>query len=170
MDARLRPRRGVSPRGPRCGRGRLPARDPAAPGGGEEGEALGHPPATRIGRPGLRSGEARPDARDRRRHRVGADRVRQPGPRLRQLRGPRHLRHRSAKKALAAPASRRPDPLRVLDDRTQQRRLGSDDALDHRCARRRRMGDQRPQMVHVERHDRRLPDCDGRHRAAGGCL
>src|SRR6266851_3985660 len=117
------------------------------------------------GWPGLRAGEARPDARDRRRQRVGADCVRQPGPRLRQLRGPRHLRHRGAEATLAAPTTRWPDPLRVFHDRAQHRRLGPDAALDHRGARPRRVGDQRPQVVHVERHDRRLPHSHGRHRA-----
>ena len=55
----------------------------------------------------------------------------------------------------------------VLDDRARDRRLRPDAAADARGARRRRLRDQRAQVVHVERLDRRLPDRDGRHRPRG---
>ena len=69
-------------------------------------------------------------------------------------------RHRGAEGAVDAPAARRQAPLRLLDDRARRRRRPHA-ARHHRGARRRRVGDQRPQVVHVQRVDRRLPHRDG---------
>ena len=44
----------------------------------------------------------------------------------------------------------------LLDDRARRRRLGPPLAADHRAPRRRRVGDQRPQVVHLERQAGRL--------------
>ena len=52
---------------------------------------------------------------------------------------------------------------------TEPETAGSDPTLLHdpRRARRRRVGHQRPQVVLLQRLDRRLPDRDGRHRPRG---
>ena len=54
----------------------------------------------------------------------------------------------------AASAARRQDPLGFFDDGAEHGRVRSDAALHHGSARWGRVGDQRAQMVHVERHDR----------------
>ena len=66
----------------------------------------------------------------------------------------------------ASAAGRRPE-VGVQHDRARHRRLGPDAARDPRGARRRRVGDQRPQVVLLQRLDRRLPDRHGGHRSRG---
>ena len=77
---------------------------------------------------------------------------------------PRRARHRRAEGALAPAAARRRDPLVLLDDRARHERLGSDPARLARRARRRRVGHQRPQVVHVGLQRRVDRDRDGGHR------
>ena len=79
--------------------------------------AVGHAPRSRARRPGLRPAQARAAQRDPRPVAVGADRLRLPGPRHRQRRDHRPLRHAGAEGALPAPAARRRDLLLLLDDR-----------------------------------------------------
>ena len=71
---------------------------------------------------------------------------------------------RRAARALAGAAARGTDPLLLLDDRARGLRLGPDPAAGARRARRRRVGDRRPQVVHLRRGRRRAGDRDGRHR------
>ena len=106
-------------------------------------------------RPGLRAGEAGAAQRDPRPLRLGAVGVRLPGARLRQRRDPRPLRHRGAEGTLPAAAARRRDLVVLLDDRAARRRR-PDAVHDPRRARRRRVGDQRREVVLVERPLRQL--------------
>ena len=80
---------------------------------------------------------------------------------------PRRARDRGAARALARAAARGPDPLLLLDDRARGLRLGPDPAAGAGGARRRRVGDRRPQVVHLGRRRRRAGDRDGRHRPRG---
>ena len=124
--------------------------------------AVGRAPAARARRPGLRPGQARADARDPRHLAVRAERVRLPGAGLRQQRDPRARRHRRAEGALAASAAGRRPAVGLLDDRARHRRRRPDAAAHARgSTRRRRVGDQRPQVVLLQRVDRRLPDRHG---------
>ena len=93
-----------------------------------------------------------------------ADRVRLPGPRLRQQRDPRPLRHARAEGALPRAAARQRDRLLLLDDRAAGRRR-PEGVHHHRRARRRRVGHQRREVVLLARVDGVVPDRDGRHRA-----
>ena len=96
---------------------------------------------------------------------VGPARLRLPGAGRRQRRDPPPVRHRRAEGALALPARRRRDPLVLLDDRARGAGLRSDDAA-HACgARRRRLGDRRPQVVLVGRRGRGVRDRHGGHRS-----
>ena len=60
------------------------------------------------------------------------------------------VRHRRAEAEVAGAAHRGADAIRLLDDRARHRRIRSAVAQDHRPSRRRRVGDQRPQVVHLE--------------------
>ena len=128
---------------------------------------MGRTPPAGPRRPGLRSSEARPDARDPRHVVLRVECVRLPGARLRQQRDPRARRHAGAEGALAPPTARRGAQVGVLDDGAGDARLGPDAAAHACCARRRRVRPERAQVVHVERLDRGLPDRDGRDRP--GC-
>ena len=98
----------------------------------------------------------------------GQRRLRVPGTGRGQRRDPAHVRHRRAEGALAAAARRRADPLVLLDDRARGAGLRPDDAPHARGARRRRMGDRRPQVVLVGSRRRGVRDRDGRHRPRRG--
>ena len=98
----------------------------------------------------------------------GQRRLRLPGTGRRQRRDPAPVRHRRAEGALAAAARRRPDPLVLLDDRARGAGLRPDDAAHARGARRRRVGDRRPQVVLVGRRGRGVRDRDGGHRPRRG--
>ncbi len=93
-----------------------------AQGRGPQAGVVGRPPAARHGRPRLRPGEARADARDPRAVRVRPGDLRQPGARFRQRRTDRGRRHRGSEGALDAAAPRRQDALLLLDDRADGRR------------------------------------------------
>ena len=77
---------------------------------------------------------------------------------------PRRARQPRAARALARAAARGRDPQLLLDDRARHLRLGPDRAAGARRARRRRVGDQRPQVVDLGRGRRRAGDRDGGHR------
>ena len=124
---------------------------------------MGRPPAAGPRRAGLRPGQARADARDPRHVAVRARGVRQRGAGLGQLRDPGAGGHAGPEGALPAPAAGRRPAVRVLDDRAGHGGLRSHAAADARRARRRRVGDQRPQVVLDQRQRRRLPDRDGGH-------
>ena len=86
------------------------------------------------------------------------------GARHRQHGDPGRARHGRAAGALAPAAARGRDPLLLLDDRAGDRRLRPDRPGRARRARRRRVGHQRPQVVHVGLQRRRGRDRDGRDR------
>ena len=67
------------------------------------------------------------------------------------------------KAAVPGAAAGRADPVVLLDDRAE-RRLGPDAAGDPGLPGRGRVGARRPQVVLLERGDRRVPDRDGRDR------
>ena len=145
--------------------GRTAAGGTSAAGAGQGAGAVGRAPGSRARRPGLRSGQARVDARDPRLQPAGAADVRKRRAGHGQLRDPGDGRHPGAEGALPASAARRRPEVGVQHDRARHRRIGSDDAQDPRRARRRRVGHQRPQVVLVQRLDRRLHDRDGGHRS-----
>ena len=87
------------------------------------------------------------------------------GARRRQHRDPPPARHRRATRAVPAPAGRREDPQLLLDDRAGDGRLEPGAAGDHRGEGRRRLRDQRPEVVHVVGRRRDVRDRDGRHRS-----
>ena len=58
-------------------------------------------------------------------------------------------RHQGAEGEVAEAAAGRRNPLRLCDDRTQRRLLRRQEHLDHRKTRRRRMGDQRREILHL---------------------
>ena len=97
-------------------------------------------------------------------HDLGAVRLRLPGARRRQRRDPPPVRHGRAEGALPAPARRGRGALVLLDDRARGAGLRPDDAAHPRRARRRRLGDRRPQVVLVGRRGRGVRDRDGGHR------
>ena len=126
-----------------------------------------------LGGPGLRPGQAGPAQRDPRPLAQRPDRVRLPGARLRQRRDPRPLRHRRAQEALPRAAAAPGDRVGVLDDRAA-RRVRPDRVRHPRRARRRRVGDQRREVVLVARQLRRRssscwPSPIPRRSATGGC-
>ena len=131
-----------------------------AQGGGAPKGLVGHPPRARAGRPGLRPAQARAAQRDPRPLAVGADRVRLPGARHRQRRDHRPLRHRRTEGALPAATARRRAVLLLFDDRTTRRRR-PDAVQDQRRARRRRLGDQRLEVLLLQRQNGLVPDRDG---------
>ena len=133
-------------------------------GRGQAARAVGRPPAAGARRPGAGPGSSRPHARDPRHLPDRAARVRQRGSRLGQLGDPGPRRERGTEGALAAPAAGRRPAQRLQHDRARHARVRSHPAAHQRPARRRRLGDRRAQVVHLERVDRRLPDRDGRHR------
>ena len=114
----------------------------------------------RTRRPGLRSAQARTDERNPGTRRLGAHGLRLPGAGLGQCRDPGALRNRRAEEALPAASARWGDLLLLFDDRAARGRR-PDPVHDARRARRRRVGDQRREVVQLERALRQLPDRDG---------
>ena len=112
-------RRGVAQPG---GSGDVSTDHRPAQGRGPQAGAVGRPPAARHGRPRLRPGEARADARDPRTVHVRPGDLRQPGAGFRQRRTDRGRRHRGSEGALDAAAPRRQDALLLLDDGADGRR------------------------------------------------
>ena len=94
--------------------------------------------------------------------------VRRRRAQLRQPEDPREVRHARAEAEVADPAHRGEDGVGLLDDRARLGRLRSALDQDHRAPRGRRVGDQRPQVVHVERQARRLLHRDVPHGRADG--
>ena len=135
--------------------GRRPAQGAGAPEG-----LVGNASRARARRSGLRPAEAGAAQRDPRPVAVGADHLRLPGPRHRQRRDHRALRHARAEGALPASTARRRAVLQLLDDRTAGRRRPHA-VHDQRCARRRRLGDQRLEVLLLQRQYRVVPDRHG---------
>ena len=137
----------------------------AAAGAGQGARAVGGAPGPRAGRPGLRPGQARAHARDPRDLALRAQRVRQPGARLRQQRDPRA--GRDARSRRSATCTRCwPGDLKSAFSMTEpdSAGLGPDAAEDPRRPRRRRLRHHRAQVVLLQRLDRRLPHRHGGHR------
>ena len=63
----------------------------------------------------------------------------------------RARRHQGAEGKVAEAAAERRNPLRLRHDRTQCRLIGRQEHLDHGQTRRRRMGDQRREILHLRR-------------------
>ena len=82
---------------------------------------------------------------------------------------PHHVRHARAAGAVAPPAARGRDPLGVRDDRAGGRQLGRDEHRVPHRARRRRLRDQRAQVVDLRRGRRPLRGLhpDGQDRPGG---
>ena len=145
-----------------------PGRDPRA---GEVGGPLEPVHARRALRPRAHQLGVRAALRgDGPQPRRGPDGLQLLGAGHRQHGDPRRARDRGAARALARPAARGTDPLLLLDDRARGLRLGPDAAAGARRPRRRRVGDRRPQVVHLGRRRRRPGDRDGRHRPRGPSL
>ena len=125
--------------------------------------APNHP--VEFGGLGSVDGRSRPVERGARAHPARAPRVRLAGARRRQHRDPPPPRHRRATRAVPAPAGRGPDPQLLLDDRAGDGRVEPVAARDHRRQGRRRLRDQRPEVVHVVGRRRGVRDRDGRHRS-----
>ena len=96
---------------------------------------------------------------------MGAARLQLPGARRRQRRDPAHVRHRGAEGALPEAARRGHGALVLLDDRARGLRRRPDRAPHDGGARRRRVGDQRAQVVLVLRRGRGVRDRDGGDRS-----
>ena len=77
-------------------------------------------------------------------------------PELGQPDHPGQVRDRGAEAEVAAPPRRGDDAVGLLHDRARERRLGPALHSDHRHPRGRRVGDQRAQVVHLQRPGRRL--------------
>ena len=107
-----------------------------------------------------------------------AERPLLPDPRGAELRGPRHrqhggagrVRHQGAAGPVAAAAARRRDPVGLLHDRAGRCLLRCHEHLDQHRARRRRLRDQRPEVVVIGRDGSPLPDPDrdGQEQPGGG--
>ena len=170
LDGRVRLRRGRAPR-PAVGRPDLPSPRPRTAGHRRSAQAAGARPSA-VGLPsrprargrGVRPGQAGPDERDPRPVPVGPDHLRDPGPRHRERRDHRPLRHRGPEGAVPAPAPRGGDLLLLLDDRAPGR-IGPRAVRDHRHPGRRRVGDQRVEVLLVQRPDLQLPHRHGHHRS-----
>ena len=91
-----------------------------------------------------------------------AARVRLRGARHRQRRDPAPVRHAGAEGPLDEAAGRRRHPLLLLDDRARGLGRRPDGPAHARRPRRRRVGDQRAQVVHQRRDRRELRDRHGR--------
>ena len=148
---------------------RVPERAPARSGGrrgagahrgaageGARGGALGAAHAAERRRHGRRLPLLRLHERGDRPLALGAARLRLPGAGRRQRRDPAPVRHAGAAGALPRAARRRPGAVVLLDDRAGRGRLRPDAPAHEGGARRRRVGDRRPQVV-LERRGRRRP-------------
>ena len=142
---RARPRRPRAPAGAGGAEGRGPQARPVEPLPPRAGRAV--QPRVRLGR------------RDHRLvagHRPRGDQLRRAGHRQH---GDAHVvRHRRAEAAVAEPAARGRDPLRLRDDRAGRRVVRRPQHPDLDRPRRRRLRDQRPQVVDQRRRRRALPD------------
>ena len=112
---------------------------------------LGAAPAGGVRRHGHRLPEARLHERDHGVEPVLVLALRLSGAELRQPDDPGEVRHPRAEEEVARAAGARRDRVVLLDDRAGRTRLRSLRDPDPRRARRRRLGDQRPQVVHLER-------------------
>ena len=101
---------------------------------------------------------------------VGAGSVQQRRARYGQHGNHRALWHRRAQARMAGAAAARRNPLGVCDDRAGRRLVGCDQHRHPHRASRRRVCDQRPQMVDLRRRRPALPDLhrDGKNRSIGG--
>ena len=121
---------------------------PRAAAGGQGPGLVGDLPRQGARRPGLRAAQARPAQRGDRPLPLGAADVRRRRARHRQHGDAGRLRHRGAEEALARADVEPGDVLRLLDDRAAGRQR-PEPVQDPRRARRRRVGDQRREVVHV---------------------
>ena len=149
LDAEVRPGRPLSRDPGRAARAR-------EGGGALEPVPAGRPLRPRAHQLGVRDA-LRADGPERRR----ADGLQLRRAGHRQHGDPRRARDRRAAGALAPAAARRRDPLLLLDDRARERRLRPDRADLARRAGRRRVGHQRPQVVHLRLQRRGARDRDG---------
>ena len=167
-SASTRPRRSTTSRLRAAGRPHFHAAGHrGAQGGGAKARAVEPVPARRRSTaPGSSNCDYAPLAEimGRTPHRSGG--LQLLGARHRQHGGAAPVRHPRAEGALAAPAARRRDPLRLRDDRAGRGLLGRHQHRAAHRARRRRLRAQRPQVVDDRRHAPELqdPDRDGQDR------
>ncbi len=100
-----------------------------------------------------------------------------PRSRRAELFGPGHrqhgtavdVRHRAAEEGVAHPVARGRDPFGLRHDRARRRVLGRHQHLHQYRSRRRRLRDQRPQVVHqrCDESQRQDPDRDGQDGSVG---
>ena len=147
-------RTGVGGLPPRARRALLPAGDGTAEEVGAGAGPVEPVPARAVRpvRPGVRarSGDLRLVAGDR----AGGDQL--PGAGHREHGSAAHVRHGGAETAVAAAADGRGDPVGLRDDRAGRGVLRRDQHRDLDHARRRRVRDQRPQVVDQRRGRRAL--------------
>ncbi len=129
---------------------------------------MGRAFAARAWRWWLRAGETGADARNSRCLCLCSQRFREQRAGFRQCRAVGFGRQRRTEAALDVSIVGRKTAQRVLNDRAGRSRRRPDPADHPGRTGRRRMGDQRPQMVHVQRLDGRFPDCHGGHRSGRG--
>ena len=98
-----------------------------------------------------------------------ADRFRLPGAGYRQRRNPRPLRHAGAEEEVPRAAARQRDRLVLLDDRAAGRRR-SESLRNPRRAEGRQLGDQRREVVLLQRAMVVVPDHDGGDRSRSAAL
>ncbi len=134
--------------------------DSAAAGGGEEARLVGMSPRAGTGRPGLRSGETRVDERNPRPRKMRANRIRLSGAGYRECGNPGALRHGRAESPLSRAAAEQRNLFLLFDDGTARRRRSEGVQLRGRSERR-RVGDQRREVVLVERPLCVVSDRDG---------
>ena len=138
-----------------------PADHRGAEGGGAQPRPLEPlPPARGVG-PGPDQRRVRAAGGDhgpQRRARPRSDELQRAGHR--QHGGADPVRHRRAQREVAEAAARRRDPLGLRDDRARRRLLRRDQHRDADRARRRRVRDQRPQVVDDQRAAPQLPGAD----------
>ncbi len=165
VDARLRARGGVPARDARSDVRPGAGADPAAAGAGQGGGAVGGAPAAGAGWHGLRAGAAGADARDPGAVAAGAGGVRQQcaglGERGVAGGGYRGVGERGAAGAVVAAVAGWGAAVGLLDDRARHGWIRSDAVADVGGAGRRGVGDQRAQVVHIQRVRGGLPDRDG---------
>ena len=130
---------------------------------------MGHPPRSPPGRTRPRTGQAGPLERDPRTIRVRADLLRLTGTGLWEQRDPRSLREPRVEGALPRAAPRQPHRVVLLDDRAPRGRR-PEGLHRHGGPGRRRMGDQRREVVLVVRRYRSLHHRDGNDRPRRSAL
>ena len=148
--------------------GRLLPRAARPAGGGPRGRPVAAAHAAGVGRHGTRPRRPGDGPGRGGPHLPRAVGAQLPGARRGQHAHAVALRHRRAEGALPPPAVRRHGVVVLRDDRAGGRRFRPDADPHARRARRRRVGDQRPQVVHLQRPSGQLRHPHRPHRGEPG--